>query len=245
MARALAQGIGCGLLALVVTGEILEWQLAVMGMLVRRGDSTPTFWALTAVEVCVLLAGVAMYAVGALKTHRMHQWGVWGEPELEQSKPSAACAQVHSSTVWLPSAARLTDACVPAVRKQLRPSGIITVLIVLMWLVRVFAWVPVVCDLERQLAFIRCRDMVYPEDGEGWEDRLRGREGCALVEPPWCAVPRATRVGVTHGAKRLQLTRIARAQVASWGIAGPRYVSLATERRSEHQRHVRARFKCG
>ena len=72
-----------------------------MGMLARRGDSTPTFWALTAVEVCVLLAGVAMYAVGALKTHRMQQWGVWGEPELEQSKPFAACAHVHSSTAWL------------------------------------------------------------------------------------------------------------------------------------------------
>ena len=43
------------MLVLVVTGEVLEWQLAVMGMLARRGDSTWTFWALTAVEVCVLL----------------------------------------------------------------------------------------------------------------------------------------------------------------------------------------------
>ena len=74
------------MLALVVAGEILDWQLMVMGMLARRGDSSLTFLALTAVEVVVLLAGVAMYAVSSLKTHRMRQWGVWGEPELELSK---------------------------------------------------------------------------------------------------------------------------------------------------------------
>lgn len=83
-----------------------------------------------------------------------------------------------------------------AVRKQLRPSGIITAMIVVMWLVRVFAWVPIVCDLEYELAIIRCRDMGYPEDGEGW-DNLRGREGCALLEPAWCVLNfnAATRAG--------------------------------------------------
>ena len=75
-------------MALLVTGELLDWQLVVMGMLERRGDSTQTFVVLTAIEVCVLLASVAMYTVSSLKTHRMRQWGVWGEPELEQSKPA-------------------------------------------------------------------------------------------------------------------------------------------------------------
>lgn len=136
-------------------------------------------------------------------------------------------------------AARLTNACAPAVRKQLRPSGVITVLIVLMWLVRIFAWVPVVCDLEWQLADIRCRDMGYPEDGDGWDDRLRGREGCALLEPAWYAVPRARRVGPTHK-KNSHSTYALRAQVAPWLVAGSRHVPLATERRSGQKRHVRA-----
>jgi hypothetical protein len=82
--------VGCGLLALFVTGEIWDWQLAVMGMLARRGDSTRTFLALTGIEVAALLAGVVLYAISALKTHRMRQWGVWGEPELEQSKEASA-----------------------------------------------------------------------------------------------------------------------------------------------------------
>jgi hypothetical protein len=46
------------------------------------------------------------------------------------------------------------------VRKHLRPSGVIAVLIVLMWLLRVLAWVPIVCGLEYDLAVFLCRDMV-------------------------------------------------------------------------------------
>ena len=45
----------------------------------------------------------------------------------------------------------------------MRPSGIITVLIVLMWLLRVLAWVPIVCGLEYDLAVFLCRDMVYSD----------------------------------------------------------------------------------
>lgn len=92
-----------------------------------------------------------------------------------------------------PYAARLTGAmrCLCAsVRKQLRPSGVVTVLIVLMWIVRVLAWVTMICDLEWQLAVIHCRNTGYPKDGDGWDDRRRGRESCALLEPPWCAARR-------------------------------------------------------
>ena len=149
-----AQAVGCGLMILFVTGEILTWQLEVMGMLGRRGESSRTFLGLTGAEVIVLGSGVAAYALSSHKTWRMRQWGVWGEPELEQ------------------------------MRKQLKPSAVITVCIILMWIVRVAAWVPAVCALEYDLAVIYCRDQGYPEDGPGWDDH-RGEAGCGELVPAW------------------------------------------------------------
>ena len=73
-----ALAAGCLLLALQATLAIVEWELAVMAMLARRGTSTRVFMALTLLELVVLLGSAAIYALGSLKTRRLRQRGPFG-----------------------------------------------------------------------------------------------------------------------------------------------------------------------
>ena len=73
-----ALAAGCLLLALQATLAIVEWELAVMAMLARRGTSTRVFMVLTVLELVVLLGSAAIYALGSLKTRRLRQRGPFG-----------------------------------------------------------------------------------------------------------------------------------------------------------------------
>ena len=73
-----ALAAGCLLLALQATLAIVEWELAVMAMLARRGTSTRVFMVLTVIELVVLLGSAAIYALGSLKTRRLRQRGPFG-----------------------------------------------------------------------------------------------------------------------------------------------------------------------
>ena len=180
-----ALAAGCLLLALQATLAIVEWELAVMAMLARRGTSTRVFMVLTVIELVVLLGSAAIYALGSLKTRRLRQRGPFGA----HAPLTRALTRRHPGrprpTPQLKMNVLAGEPELVQLRLQLRPSLAVTVTNLLAWVVRVTAWVPSMCSLEGQLAEIRCRDIGYPEDGPDW-DRLRGQQGCATVEPAWC-----------------------------------------------------------